>query len=254
MMTSPSISTIKAVFFDLSGVLYIGTDALPGAVETVNRLRQHGFILRFVTNTASQPSEMILRQLTRLGFEMTETELFTAPKAAKHYLLHHQLRPFCLIHTLLKSEFEDIDQTNPNCVLLGDAQENLTYQNLNKAFNLLEQGYPLIGIGKNKYYKDAEGFKLDAGTFIHALEWASDTQAIITGKPDKTFFEEVVASTGLSANQCLMIGDDVIGDVEGAIHAGLQAKLVRTGKYKDSDQNLLPKNADILDSVADLHF
>lgn len=253
-MTSPSNSNIKAVLFDLSGVLYIGTKALPDAVETVRRLRQQGFILRFVTNTASQSSDMILRQLTHLGFDVEETELFTAPKAAKQYLLHHQLRPYCLIHTLLKPEFEDIDQTHPNCVLLGDAQDGLTYQNLNKAFNLLEQGYPLIGIGKNKYYKDAEGFKLDAGTFIHALEWASDTHAIITGKPDKTFFDEVVASTGVPAAQCLMIGDDVRGDVEGAIHAGLQAKLVRTGKYKPADQDLLPQNADILNSVAEVCF
>ncbi|RUM90856.1 MAG: TIGR01458 family HAD-type hydrolase [Thiomicrospira sp.] len=251
-MMSPSNSNIKAVFLDLSGVLYIGTKALPGAVETVHHLKQQGFILRFVTNTASQPSEMILQQLTRLGFDVNETELFTAPKAAIQYLLHHQLRPYCLIHTLLKPEFEDIDQTDPNCVLLGDAQDDLTYQNLNTAFNLLEQGYPLIGIGNNKYYKDSEGFKLDAGAFIHALEWASDTRAIITGKPDKTFFDEVVASTGVPADQCLMIGDDIRGDVGGAINAGLQAALVRTGKFKPHDETLLPDTAWILDSIQKL--
>lgn len=251
-MTSPSIPNIKAVLFDLSGVLYIGTNALPGAVETVRRLKQQGFILRFVTNTASQPSEMILRQLIQLGFDVEEAELYTAPKAAKQYLLHHQLRPYCLIHTLLKAEFKDIDQTNPNCVLLGDAQNDLTYQSLNKAFNLVEKGYPLIGIGKNKYYKDAEGFKLDAGTFIHALEWASDTHAIITGKPDKTFFDQVVASTGVPATQCLMIGDDVRGDVEGAINAGLQAALVRTGKFKPRDEKILPDTAWILDGIQKL--
>jgi HAD superfamily hydrolase (TIGR01458 family) len=182
-MTSPSSSKIKAVLFDLSGVLYIGTAAIPGAVDTIRRLRQQGVILRFVTNTASQSFDMVLQQLRRLGFETDESELFTAPKAAKQYLLQHQLRPYCLIHSLLKAEFEEIDQTDPNCVLLGDAQDDLNYKALNHAFNLLEQGYPLIGIGKNKYYKDTEGFKLDAGTFIHALEWASDTQAIITGKP-----------------------------------------------------------------------
>ncbi|MDG4813293.1 TIGR01458 family HAD-type hydrolase [Hydrogenovibrio sp. 3SP14C1] len=251
-MTSPSNPNIKAVLFDLSGVLYIGTKALPGAVEAVRRLKQQGFILRFVTNTASQPSDMILKQLDQLGFDVKETELFTAPKAARQYLLHHQLRPYCLIHSLLKPEFADINQTNPNCVLLGDAQENLTYQSLNKAFNLLEQGYPLIGIGNNKYYKDAEGFKLDAGAFVHALEWASDTHAIITGKPDKTFFDEVVASTGVPANQCLMIGDDVRGDVEGAVNAGLQAALVRTGKFKPSDEKILPDVAWILDSIQKL--
>lgn len=37
----------------------------------------------------------------------------------------------------LLSEFDCVDKTNPNCVLIGDAAENFSYQNLNKAFRLL---------------------------------------------------------------------------------------------------------------------
>ena len=34
-----------------------------------------------------------------------------------------------------------------------------------------------------------------------------------------------------------MVGDDAIADVEGAMRAGLQGILVKTGKYKAGDEN-----------------
>ena len=34
-------------------------------------------------------------------------------------------------------DFSEVNQDNPNCVVLGDATENFSYQNLNKAFQLL---------------------------------------------------------------------------------------------------------------------
>ena len=43
---------------------------------------------------------------------------------------------FCFATGLL-SEFESVDQTNPNCVVVGDAAGNFTYENLNDAFRVL---------------------------------------------------------------------------------------------------------------------
>ena len=54
-------------------------------------------------------------------------------------------------------------------MLLGDARQDLNYDNLNAAFRLCKSGAPLIGIGMNKYFKDDEGLKLDAGGFIRLL-------------------------------------------------------------------------------------
>ncbi|MEX2579673.1 MAG: HAD hydrolase-like protein [Verrucomicrobiales bacterium] len=48
-----------------------------------------------------------------------------------------------------------------------------------------------------------------------------------------------------------MVGDDVDGDVIGAINAGLQGVLVRTGKYSDGDEDKLAGEAGVIDSVAD---
>ncbi|MDX1796533.1 MAG: TIGR01458 family HAD-type hydrolase [Hydrogenovibrio sp.] len=250
--SKPDLSSVRAILLDISGVLYEGHRVIPGAVETVNALRKLPFQIRFVTNTSTKSSEMIRQELLDMGFEIEPEELFTAPIAAKRYLIEHLLRPFCLLHPDLKAEFADIDQEDPNCVLLGDARDELTYENLNHAFQLIEQGHPLLGIGKNKYFMSHDGLMLDSGVYIHALEWASNTEAIILGKPDHHFFQEVVLSTGCRPGDCLMIGDDVVGDIQGAIDAGLQACLVKTGKFKDSDLALMPPTAHLITTINNL--
>ncbi|ABC30812.1 predicted sugar phosphatase of the HAD superfamily [Hahella chejuensis KCTC 2396] len=244
----------KALFLDLSGVIYEGNQTIPGAVEAVVRAREKGLALRFITNTASQSSRDLLRRLRSMGLSLQDSELFTAPLAAKAYILEHRLRPLCIVNDAVQEDLADLDSDDPNCVLLGDARDGLNYRNLNRAFRLCRNGAPLIGIGMNKYFKDDEGLMLDAGPFIRALEWAADVTAVIMGKPSQAFFDQVRATTGLSPEQCLMVGDDVAGDVEGAVKAGLQGCLVRTGKFLPEDEQRLPAGAQVVDSLADLFY
>ena len=242
----------QAIFFDLSGVLYQGTKVIAGAVSAIKKARSLNLTLRFLTNTASKPSHIILHDLAKMGIDIKADELFTAPIAARKYLEQHDLRPYCLIHSAIKTDFAHINQTQPNCVLLGDAGDDLNYQTLNVAFQLCHQGAPLVAIGMNKYYQSDDGLVLDAGAFVKAVSWAADREPIIMGKPDKSFYQQVVASTPFTASQCLMVGDDVESDVCGALNAGLNACLVQTGKFQDKDLAKLPKGATVIKSVADL--
>lgn len=241
-----------ALLLDLSGVLYDGTRLIAGAPEAVAEARRRGLILRFVTNTASKPAATLIADMTRMGIDVRADEIFTAPMAAKAWLQQSGLRPYCLLHNAVLHEFADLDQRDPNCVVLGDARDDLTYSTLNRAFQLCKNGAPLVGIGMNKYFMDDDGLMLDAGGFIRAIEWAADVEAIIMGKPSAAFFAQVVASTGVPAGRCLMVGDDVAADVVGAIDAGLQGCLVRTGKFALRDEQRLPPSARIIDSIADL--
>lgn len=244
--------TPKAVFFDLSGVLYEGDGAIPGAAAAVARAREQGLVLRFVTNTATRSSENLLRKLQDLKIQVSREELFTAPIAALAYCLQRGLRPYCLVHPAIIAEFAALDQRSPDSVILGDARDDLTYAALNRAFRLCMEGAPLIGIGMNRYFSDENGLNLDAGAFIRALEWAVGTEAVIMGKPSMEFFAEVVHSTGLQPGDCLMVGDDADADVAGAMRAGLRGCLVRTGKYRAGDEDRLPAGARVIDSVREL--
>ena len=75
---------------------------------------------------------------------------------------------------------------------------------------------------------------------------------MICGKPAVAFFEAALGSVGASAPRSLMVGDDIVNDVEGAKAAGLRGVLVRTGKFREADLEKGSPDA-VLDSVADLH-
>lgn len=244
--------TIGAILFDLSGVLYVDNDLVEGAVETVAEARKRGLTVRFVTNTATRGFEEIMGRLHGFGFDAAEEELFTAPAAAKQLIVKKGWRPYCLIHDAIKPDFADLDQNDPNCVVIGDARDELNYESLNKAFRVCQDGAPLIGIGMNRYFEGPDGLQMDAGPFIRAVAWASNIEPIVMGKPGGAFFDEVVASTSFAPGECLMIGDDAEADVGGAMHAGLQGCLVRTGKFQPGDEQVIPEGAEVIDSVADL--
>lgn len=245
-------SNCQAIFFDLSGVLYEGDSVFPGAVGAVQAALGEGKVVRYVTNTATRSEADIRSKLERLGFPVEDGQLYTAPRAARDYAAERNLRALCLVHPAILDSFDDLaTEEDPDCVILGDAREGLSYDALNRAFRVCMDGAPLIGIGRNKYFSADGQLMLDAGAFIAALEWAAGLEAVIMGKPSEAFFRQVVASSGCEAKDCLMIGDDVNGDVVGAINAGLQGCLVRTGKYRSSDDDALPVSAQIVDSIAD---
>ena len=74
---------IKTILFDLDGVLYIGDNPVPGAVEVIEELRTSGFGLRFITNTSTKLPQEIIRKLTNFGFNVSSEELFTPLRSAR---------------------------------------------------------------------------------------------------------------------------------------------------------------------------
>ncbi len=233
---------IKGVLLDLSGVIYIGSKPIAGAQEAIDQLHTHNLPARFITNTTRSTSADILKKLSTMRFNISKDLLFTAPLAAKQYIKEKGLTPYLLVHSNLMPEFSDFPDTKFNAVLLGDAGKEFNYEKLNIAFRLLFSGAPLFAMGANRYFKEEDGFSLDAGPFVRALETASGVKATILGKPSKEFFLEAIKGFACTPEQVVMIGDDVESDINGATAAGLQAILVKTGKYRSNDDSRLRNN------------
>ncbi len=113
------------------------------------------------------------------------------------------------------------------------------YSALNDAFRVLVEGAELLALAPNRTFKDADGkLSLDAGPFVTALEFASQKQALVLGKPSSAFFLSALASMNCPEAEAVMVGDDAETDVAGALRAGLaHALLVRTGKYRPGDED-----------------
>lgn len=243
---------IRAVLLDISGVIYQGSQPITGAVATITRLRQQGLVLRFVTNTASKSSLQLLLELRAMGIDIMAEELFTAPQAARSLIETRGLHPYCLLPDALRDQFICYPPDDADAVLLSDARDGLNYTTLNHAFRICQQGGTLIAIGMNRYFMNDSGLQLDAGPFVKALEWAAQTDALVMGKPARAFFLEAVNSTGYQPRQCLMVGDDIDADVLAALDAGLNAVLVRTGKYCPGDEHKVSAAIPVIDSLASL--
>ena len=158
------------------------------------------------------------------------------------------LRPFLLVHPNCLADFPaEIVELNKTAVddlsafdsvILGDATDNFSYRNINRAFKVLDKsGGDLFTLGKGKYYQEDGELTLDVGPFTAALEFATGRQAHVVGKPSASFFATALSDMGVGALESVMVGDDVVSDVGGAQGCGAQGVLVRTGKFRPADES-----------------
>ncbi|MBD0334932.1 MAG: HAD hydrolase-like protein, partial [Cyanobacteria bacterium Co-bin13] len=142
----------------------------------------------------------------------------------------------------------DVSETNADVVVLGDMGDEWSYQALNRAFKLILKGAELVALHKAKYWQWEAGLQLDIGAFVTALEFATDQQATVIGKPNASFFELSLKDLGLPPEQVAMVGDDIEDDIGGAQASGVQGILVKSGKYRES---LVQRSAVVPDVVVD---
>jgi HAD superfamily hydrolase (TIGR01458 family) len=251
-------SETPAILLDIDGVLYIGDEPIPGAVEALRELRELSLGIRLVTNTTSRSRAEILAHLHELGFEVDHSEVLTpAALAVRHCREqgHHRVR--LLVADALLEDLQELAPASRtetiDAVVLGDLGEGFTAEVLNEAFRLLMEGAELVALQHNRFWRRKDGLVLDVGAYSAALEYASGREAVIVGKPSPTFFAAALADLGAGPQNAVMVGDDIEADVGGAIDAGLQGFLVRTGKFReDLLESSQVRPTEVLDSIADV--
>ncbi|OWF47844.1 haloacid dehalogenase-like hydrolase domain-containing protein 2 [Mizuhopecten yessoensis] len=250
-LSTMAVAKVRTVLVDLSGTLHVDAEEIPGSIDAVNRLSQSGVNLKFVTNTTKESKRCLLDRLTSIGFNVQPSQIFTSLTAARHLIERMEVRPFLMLDRRALEDFEGLDTTNPNAVVIGLAPEDFNYQTMNKAFRLIMDGAALVAIHKARYYKRTDGLALGPGPFVTALEYATDTKADVVGKPEKSFFLSAVEEFKCQPEECVMIGDDVRDDIGGAMATGMFGILVKTGKYRDGDENKIdPKPTYIADNFS----
>jgi phospholysine phosphohistidine inorganic pyrophosphate phosphatase len=255
-MAEEPLEGIEGVLLDLSGVVYVQDEGVPGAAEALAMLRDAGLPIRLVTNTTMRPRRSILERLERLGIEADAEELLTpATLAARRCQEAGYESVSLVVLDELREDLEGLDEGDGpvDAVIVGDLGDGWDYEVLNRAFRRLMDGAELIALQKNRYWETTEGLSLDAGPFVSALEYATGRDSEVVGKPSDAFFQLALSELGVDAGSAAMVGDDVEADVGGAMDAGLAGILVRTGKYRE---DLVRKSgiqpSATVDSIADV--
>ncbi|MDH3694859.1 MAG: TIGR01458 family HAD-type hydrolase [Gammaproteobacteria bacterium] len=252
---------MQAVLFDIDGVIYQGDQVIPGARKTIAWFQKRKIPHLFVTNTSSIPRSALAEKLARAGIDTSEDRILTPAVTAKHWIKQHTTGPVALFITeSTQSEFKGLEilegqtESGAAAIVIGDLGNLWTFEKLNQAFRLLmaEPHPALLALGMTRYWHTQNGLQLDVAPFVVALEHASGAKAIVVGKPATEFFDSALEILGSPANQTVMIGDDIRGDVKGALDAGLNAILVRTGKFRQNDLSQGIEPTAVIVSIAGL--
>lgn len=231
--------TVRAVLLDLEGVLYQEGRPIAGCLETLRTLRQRGLDIRFLTNTTTTSRDGVAARLAAIGLQVDTARLFTPTAAARRLL---RSRGAARIHLAVPDEaaadfadFEQVGSAPCDAVVVGDLHKGFTWDRLNALFALIRAGAQLVALHKNRFCRRGDSLGLDAGPFVAALEYAAGVEATVVGKPSPDFFQQALSDLGVTANQALMVGDDIEADVGGAQKAGIRAVQVETGKFTPGD-------------------
>lgn len=249
------LSAVDGLLIDIEGVLVLGNEVIPGALEAIKALRARGIPFRFMTNTTVYCRYTLLDRLNALGFGCTIDELYTASYVAAQYLRSQNAQsylPLLLPDAQLEFTGIEVDEESPEFVVVGDLGASFTFARLNRAFRAVLNGAKLVALHKKRSWRTEQGIFMDAGPFVVALEYATDAAALVVGKPSAAYYRMVLADLALPPHRVAMIGDDVEADVRGAQLAGVQGWLVKTGRFRREDlqQGIWPDR--VLGSIAEL--
>lgn len=240
-------------------MLHVSGAPIAGAASAVRRLRDDGHRIRFVTNSTTQSRVEIAAHLGEMGIEVDPDELQTAGSVAAKTLAGRRVLALTMPGLLDDLQGLELLGMNVDAVLIGGADEGadngrvFSYLNLNRAFHELSAGAEFYCLHKNKWWQTADGPRLDGGAFIAGLEYASDTEATVLGKPSSAYFDAALEALDGEPGLTWMIGDDFELDIIGAQRHGMRTILVRTGKFRPDELDHSPVQPDgIVSSIAQL--
>ena len=248
-----ALAGVRALLLDLDGVIVLAGDAIPGAIEAMAMLEGRRMPYRIVTNTSAVSRATLARWAAGLGATIPAERFQSALSASAAWTARHH--PHGSLYVLAsddaRREFDGQRLLShaeaarrgatADAVVIGDSPEDVSYDNLNRAFRLVRGGATLVGMHRNPWWLTPEGPTLDSGAFVAGLEFATGTRARIVGKPAPAFFGLAIADLRREAGRSLarsdiaMVGDDVRSDIRAAQRAGLRGIFVRSGKHGDAD-------------------
>lgn len=237
-------TTIRAVIMDMDGVLWRGTQVLPGAPALFSFLRARGLPFALATNNSSRAPSDYVEKLAALAIGAVEPEqIITSGTAAARYL-RSRFSPGTPVHVLggdglraliQSAGFTLVGMEGEAAVVVVGIDFDLTYAKLKRAALLIRAGAEFIGTNADATFPLPDGLAPGAGSLLAALRTATGREPRIMGKPAAPMFEAALEVVAVPPASTLMIGDRLDTDIAGASALGLRTALVLTGVAAATD-------------------
>jgi HAD superfamily hydrolase (TIGR01457 family) len=224
-----------SILLDLDGVLYRAADPIPGAAETVRRLRALGKGIAFVTNNSARTPEAVVAHLASVGIAVELDEVQTSALATAELLAERGVdTAFVVGEQGLRSALETAgvrvlegEPNHVNAVVVG-WDRSADYAKLRTASLLVESGAVLIASNADASFPAPDGRAWPgAGALLAAIETTTGVRAEVVGKPHPPVLRAALARAG--GGRPLVVGDRLDTDIAGARGLRWDSVLVLTG-------------------------
>jgi phosphoglycolate/pyridoxal phosphate phosphatase family enzyme len=240
----PPPSLFDGYAFDLDGTVYLGDAPLPGAIETIARIRQAGRPVVFVTNNPLHSAADYAGKLRGLGVEAATADVVTATDALVSYL-----RSACaqarllvlgeelLLDTLSTAGFALTSEPAAADVVVVSFDRTFDYAKLLAAYRAVRLGGArLVATNPDPYCPTPDGGLPDCAAMLAAVQACTGASAeAVVGKPSRHMAAAVLGRLGRAAAGSAMVGDRLSTDIAMAKSAGMAGVLVLTGATSPAD-------------------
>ncbi|SJM47532.1 HAD-IIA family hydrolase [Gulosibacter sp. 10] len=227
---------VDVILADLDGVVYRGPNAVPHAVDALNRYAGEGRRVGYITNNASRTDEAVAAHLRDLGLRTEAEDVVTSPQAAVR-MLGELVEPGALVlvvggeglvDELRKAGFRVTRSADdrPDAVVQGFAPD-VGWKHLAEASFALARDIPWVATNQDWTIPVERGIAPGNGTLVSAVHTAVAKLPRVAGKPETPLFE--AARERFGAKRPIMVGDRLDTDIKGANAAGVASALVLTG-------------------------
>lgn len=252
---------VDGVLFDLDGTVYIGDGLVPGAADIVQRLRDDGVTVGFLSNKAIERREAFAAKLSKLGVPADASQVVNSASIAATYLAneHPDDEVFVVGEPPLSEELADrgLDLTQDPAstdVLLASMDRSFDYETLTDAVYAVDGGTPFYATNPDRTCPVEGGEIPDCASMVGAIEGASgESLDRVLGKPAQTAVDAAAALLGVPLERCAIVGDRIETDIAMGERAGMTTVLVLSGVT--DRETLAASDVDpdyVVESVADL--
>jgi 4-nitrophenyl phosphatase len=229
----------KAWIFDMDGVLYRGSEPLPGVRELLDALTLRERQVMLATNNSMSTPAAYETRLASMGIEVPADAVITSALATRDYL-ERELPAGSGIYVIgmpaLREQLFDgtsfhpvqYGEELPAAVVIG-LDLAFTYDKLKAGHQALQQGALFIATNADTTLPTEAGLVPGAGSIVAALAAASGRQPIVIGKPETPMLEMAMLRMGVRPEETVMIGDRLDTDILAGERAGMPTVLVLTG-------------------------
>ena len=241
----------KGFICDMDGVIYLGSQLLPGVREFVSWLNENDKQFLFLTNSSERSPKELRQKLLRMGLDIGEEHFYTSALATAAFL--KKQAPGCTAFVIgapgLLNALYDVGVTmndvDPDYVIVGETA-SYNYEVITKAVRLVLNGARLIATNSDLTGPTEFGIAPACRSLVAPIELA-------TGKPNPLMMRTGLHLLGVHSEEAAMVGDRMDTDVIAGMESGLATVLVLSGCTSRTDVNDYPyRPTCILNGVGDI--